>query len=73
MIRLSAEHRAAAGVAGAEEVDVGIDLDTAPREASVPADIAAALDAEPEARRTFDGLSYSNKSWHVLQGGLWVS
>jgi uncharacterized protein YdeI (YjbR/CyaY-like superfamily) len=21
----------------------------------------------PEARRTFDGLSYSNKSWHVLQ------
>jgi uncharacterized protein YdeI (YjbR/CyaY-like superfamily) len=25
------------------------------------------LDAEPAARRTFDGLSYSNKSWHVLQ------
>jgi uncharacterized protein YdeI (YjbR/CyaY-like superfamily) len=21
----------------------------------------------PEARRTFQGLSYSNKSWHVLQ------
>jgi uncharacterized protein YdeI (YjbR/CyaY-like superfamily) len=27
----------------------------------------AALDAEPAARATFDGLSYSNKSWHVLQ------
>ena len=27
----------------------------------------AALDADPEARRTFDGLSYSNRSWHVLQ------
>jgi hypothetical protein len=26
----------------------------------------AALDAEPAARRTFDGLSYSNRSWHVL-------
>ena len=21
----------------------------------------------PDARRTFDGLSYSNKSWHTLQ------
>jgi hypothetical protein len=67
MISLSAEHRAAAGVAGGEEVDVDIDLNTAPREVSVPADFAAALDAEPAARRTFDGLSYSNKSWHVLQ------
>ena len=67
MISLSAEHRAAAGVAGGQEVEVDIDLDTAPREVSVPADLAAALDAEPAARRTFDGLSYSNKSWHVLQ------
>jgi hypothetical protein len=67
MIGLSAEHRAAAGVSGGEEVDVDIDLDTAPREVSVPADFAAALDAEPAARRTFDGLSYSNKSWHMLQ------
>ncbi len=33
----------------------------------MPADFAAALEAEPNARRTFDGLSYSNKSWHVLQ------
>jgi hypothetical protein len=63
MISLSAEHRAAGG----EEVDLDLDLDTAPREVSVPADFAAALDAEPEARRTFDGLSYSNRSWHVLQ------
>jgi uncharacterized protein YdeI (YjbR/CyaY-like superfamily) len=66
MTSLRAEHRAAAGVAGGGEVDVDIDLDTAPREVSVPADFAAALDAEPEARRTFDGLSYSNKSRHVL-------
>jgi uncharacterized protein YdeI (YjbR/CyaY-like superfamily) len=34
---------------------------------TVPVDFAAALDAEPDARRMFDGLSYSNKSWHVLQ------
>jgi hypothetical protein len=67
LVGVSAEHRAGAGVAGGDEVDVDIELDTAPREVSVPADFAAALDAEPHARRTFDGLSYSNKSWHVLQ------
>jgi len=67
MISLSAENRAAAGVAGGDEVDVDIELDTTPREVTVPADFAAALDSEPAARKTFDGLSYSNKSWHVLQ------
>ena len=67
MVGVSAEHRAGAGVAGGDEVDVEIELDTAPREVSVPDDFAAALDAEPKARATFDALSYSNKSWHVLQ------
>jgi hypothetical protein len=67
MVGVSAENRAGAGVAGGDEVDVDIELDTAPREVAVPADFAAALDAEPAARRTFDGLSNSNKSWHVLQ------
>jgi hypothetical protein len=67
MIGVSAENRAGAGVAGGEEVDVDLELDTAPREVTVPADFAAALDAEPNARRTFHGLSFTNKSWHVLQ------
>jgi uncharacterized protein YdeI (YjbR/CyaY-like superfamily) len=53
-------------VAAGDTVDVDMELDTAPREVSVPADLAAALDAEPAARRTFDDLSYSNRSWHVL-------
>ena len=66
MVGLSAENRAASGVSGGDEVDVDIELDTEPREVVVPADLAAALDAEPEARRFFDGLSYSNKSRHVL-------
>jgi bacteriocin resistance YdeI/OmpD-like protein/uncharacterized protein DUF1905 len=65
-VGVSAENRALTGVAGGDEVDVDIELDTAPREVAVPADFAAALDAVPEARRTFDGLSYSNRSWHVL-------
>lgn len=67
MISLSAENRAAAGVAAGDEVDVDVELDTAPRTVEEPADLAAALDAEPEARRTFDALSNSNKKWHVFQ------
>jgi hypothetical protein len=67
MLGVSADVRAAAGVAGGEEVDVEVELDTEKREVTVPPDLAAALDALPDARRTFDGLSYSNKSWHVLQ------
>lgn len=65
-VGVSAENRAGTGVRGGDEVDVDIELDTAPREVTVPTDFAAALDAEPTARQTFDGLSYSNKSWHVL-------
>ncbi|HEY7736776.1 MAG TPA: YdeI/OmpD-associated family protein [Candidatus Limnocylindrales bacterium] len=67
MVGVSAEHRAAAGVKGGDEVDVGIELDTAPREVDVPPELAAALDAAPAARRTFEALSNSNKGWHVLQ------
>lgn len=67
MVGVSAENRAGAGVAGGDEVDVDIELDTAPRVVEVPTDLATALDAEPAARATFDGLSYSNKSWHALQ------
>jgi uncharacterized protein YdeI (YjbR/CyaY-like superfamily) len=50
-------------------VDVELELDTAPREVTVPPDFASALAAEPAAQATFDGLSYSNRSWHVLQIG----
>jgi Bacteriocin-protection, YdeI or OmpD-Associated/Domain of unknown function (DUF1905) len=62
---LSAENREAAGVTAGDEVEVRVELDTAPRQVTVPEDLAAALDADPEARRTFDGLSYSNQRWHV--------
>ncbi|PZS26442.1 MAG: hypothetical protein DLM59_18325 [Pseudonocardiales bacterium] len=61
MLGVSAEHRASAGVAAGDEVDVDLVLDTEPREVAVPADLAAALDADAEASRAFDGLSYSNR------------
>lgn len=66
MVPLSAERRTAAGVAAGDAIDVDIELDTAPREVDVPADFAAALAAEPAAQTFFDGISYSNKRWHVL-------
>jgi hypothetical protein len=66
MLPLAAEHREAAGVRAGDEIDVDLELDSAPREVEVPADFAAALDAEPVARQTFDGLSNSNKKWHTL-------
>jgi Bacteriocin-protection, YdeI or OmpD-Associated/Domain of unknown function (DUF1905) len=66
MVGVSAEHRAGAGVAGGDQVEVEIVLDREERRVEVPEDFAAALSAEPAAQRTFDGLSYSNQRWHVL-------
>lgn len=65
MLPLSAENREAAGLAAGDDVEVEVALDTAPRVMAVPDDFAAALDAEPAARRTFDGLSYSLQRFHV--------
>jgi hypothetical protein len=66
MIPLSAVNREGANVAAGDEVEVGIELDSEPRELIVPVDFSEALDREPEARRFFVGLSYSNRSRFVL-------
>jgi uncharacterized protein YdeI (YjbR/CyaY-like superfamily) len=65
MVGVSAQNRAGAGVAGGDEVDVDLELDTAPREVTLPDDFGAALAADPAAKATFDALSNSNKGWHV--------
>jgi hypothetical protein len=63
-VSLSAEHRKAAGVAAGDEVDVGIEPDTAPREVTVPDDLAEALAGDAGAREFFDRLSYTHrKEW----------
>src|SRR5688500_16879850 len=67
MIGISSDRQGPAGGAGGKEADIELALDTAPREVEVPSDFAAALGGDPSARETFDKLSYSNKSWHVLQ------
>jgi uncharacterized protein YdeI (YjbR/CyaY-like superfamily) len=70
MLPLAAEHREGARVAAGDEVEVDVELDTAPRVIDVPADLADALATEPEAKTFFEGLSYSNKRRHVesIQG-----
>ena len=65
MVGVNTDVRAATGVRGGDEIEVDLQLDTAPRTIDVPADLAAALDAEPAARRTFDALSYSNQRFWV--------
>ena len=66
MLPVSAEVRGEAGVAAGDELAVDVELDTAPREVAVPDDLTAALDADADARRFFDGLTYSNKRRIVL-------
>ena len=66
MVGVAAEHREKARVAGGDQIDVEIELDTAPRELAVPLDFSTALAAEPAARRSFESLSYSRKQALVL-------
>jgi len=70
LVGVSAENRAAAGVAGGETHDVELTLDSAPRDVELPADFAAALAADPAAQATFAALSPSNKGYHtaLLEG-----
>jgi hypothetical protein len=66
MLPVSADVRDRSGVAAGDDVDVVLELDTEAREVAVPADLKAALAADPDALRFFDGLSYSNKQRVVL-------
>ena len=67
MVGFNADHRAASGISGGDEIEVDVQLDTEPRTVEIPEELAAALAASPEARATFEGLSNSNKGWHVSQ------
>lgn len=66
MIPISGENRAGAGVAAGDTVEVQIEIDTEPREVVVSPDFAAALANDPEAKRIFEGLSFSHQQQHVL-------
>jgi hypothetical protein len=53
--------RQAAGAGIGDEVDVVVELDDAPQEVDVPAELAAVLKRDPEAARAFEGLSYTHR------------
>ena len=52
-------------MAAGDEIDVELELDTAPREVSVPDDLDAALQRDPDAGAAFQRLSYSNRRRHA--------
>ena len=58
LLPVSAEVRTGAGVAAGDEVDVELALDDAPREVTVPEDLAAALDAAG-VRAGFDAQNHT--------------
>lgn len=66
LIPLSAENRNAARVSAGDHVEVELELDTAPREVTVPTDLAAALSADPIAQASFSRLSYSRQRGLVM-------
>ena len=64
LVPVSAEVRKAAGVTAEDELDVGIELDDAPRTVEVPADLAAALAEAPAAAQAWEKLAYTHqKEW----------
>jgi Bacteriocin-protection, YdeI or OmpD-Associated/Domain of unknown function (DUF1905) len=65
IVGISAANRAAAGVTLGDEIEIALELDTAPRVLIEPTDLAAALDADPAAREKFDKFPYGLRRKHV--------
>lgn len=66
MIGVSADVREKAGVKGGDNIDVEIELDTEPREVTLPPDFKKALDKNAVAKKFYEGLSYSRKKNYVV-------
>jgi hypothetical protein len=66
LISFNADTRAKTGKGAGDEVEVGLEVDEAPRTVEVPAALAAALDADPAAARAWSALSYSKQRAHAL-------
>jgi hypothetical protein len=69
LVGLPREVREGAGVAAGDDAEVILELDTAPREVEVPAALAAALTADPQAKAVFDGLAFT----HRKEYARWVA
>ena len=66
LVSLSAENRKNAKVAGGDEVEITIELDTEPRTVELPGDLKKALDKNPAARKKYETLAPSKKKAMVL-------
>ena len=66
LVGISAEVRAITGVAAGDEIEVDVELDTAPRVVAVPDDLRAAFERNPRAQRAFEALSYSRQQRYTL-------
>ena len=64
MISVSSAHRETSGLAAGDELEVTLELDTAPRVVEVPEDVATAL-AGAGATDAFAALSYSKQRAHI--------
>jgi hypothetical protein len=61
LVGLSKAVREAAGVQAGDTVEVTLAYDDAPRAVDVPPTLAAALDADPQARAAYDRLAYTHR------------
>jgi len=66
LVGISAEVREKTGVIAGDEIEVAIELDTAPRVVSVPHDLRLAFERHPRAQRAFEALSYSRQQRYTL-------
>lgn len=69
MIGVSADIRSKTGIKGGDKVTVALELDTLPREVTLPDDLKEALNKNYSAKKFFEQLSYSNKQRYVLPIG----
>lgn len=65
MVGVSSANRELTGTAAGDTVEVGLEVDTQPRVMEVPDDLAAALEAEPEAKAFYGTLNYSTQRRYV--------
>ncbi len=65
MIGFSSAHRTASGFRGGDEVEITLELETAPREVELPPELVAALAADPVAAAAFDKLAFTHRKEHA--------
>jgi hypothetical protein len=61
LVGLSKEVRTGAGVQAGDTVSLELKLDSEPRAVEVPPALAEALEADPEAKATFEGLAFTHR------------